>query len=292
MSTQSFVSAATTSTGTLSTLARLEVRRYARHPLFLFGLVVLFLVGLLPQEPATSTALNGIVPAAVIGVFGIVIAAALTRRSDTLRSAAGAVPAPERTRTLALLLACLLPFAVGVAWWVWAVVYLQANPPTANGFPFGPADDVWIAAVMFGQGPMACLGGPVLGVAVARWLPGRAAPALAAVGVVAVCVVLQGLIEPLRRVRVVAPWTHWGGSLGINGDPERMLIFPGSPYWWLAYLLCLCGLGAIAALLHDPDAPRRPLLQAATAVGALAVVATVLAIVTGIPDQVVNPLHS
>jgi hypothetical protein len=277
---------------TLPTLARREIRRYALHPLFLLGLGVNILVCLQGPEERTSTVFLTLVPAAAIGVFGIVIMASLTRSSETLRTAAGVVPVTERTRTMALASACLVPFAAGLVWWAWAVATYSNNPPTPNGFPFGPVSDGWVAAVMFGQAPIACIGGPLLGLVVARWIGGRAAPAITAVAVVAACIVMQGIFEPLRRIRVVMPWTHWGGPLGIEGDPERMVIYPGSPYWWIAYLACLCVLGLLAALLHDREQPRRRLLLGAVAVGCVALVTVLLASVTGIPDMLVNPLPS
>ena len=71
----------------------------------------------------------------------------------------GIVPVAERTRTLALAAAIAVPFLVGLAWWVWAMVVYDTSPPPADGFPFGPADRVsWVAPVLFGLGPLACVG--------------------------------------------------------------------------------------------------------------------------------------
>jgi hypothetical protein len=139
---------------------------------------------------------------------------------------------------------------------------------------------------------MACFGGPLLGLLVGRWIRGRATPAITAVGTVMFCIAMQGLFDPLRRIRVISPWTYWGGPFGVKGDGNRMLLFPGSPYWWIAYLACLCALGAVAALLHDRDRPRRPMVALAAATGVLAIATVLLAMWTGIPSTLVNPLHS
>lgn len=276
----------------LPSLVRLESLRYARHPLFLLGLAVNVLACLQKPDAHSSVMLNAVVPAAGFGLLGIVIAAGLTRGSESIRAVAGGVPVTERTRTLALAMACAVPLLAGLAWWAWALVTYHQHPPSANGFPFGPADDRWVAAVLFAEGPLACLGGPLLGIAVGRWLSGRAAPALTAVAMLTACILMQGLFEPLRRVRVVMPWTYWGGPAGVPGDANRELIYPGSPYWWTIYVACLCALAALAALMHDHESRRRPLLIAAAVVGAVALVTVLLAMSTGIDHTLVNPLPS
>jgi hypothetical protein len=276
----------------LPVLARFEMVRYARHPLFILGIVVnVAICGMGPSSDMSSLG-DAIAPAAGIGIFGIVIMASLTRASERIRTAAGVVPVGERTRTLALVTACLVPFAAGLAWWVWAFLTYRYSPPAANGFPFGPVSDAWVGAVLFGQGPMACLGGPLLGILVGRWVAGRATPAITAVGTVMFCIAMQGIFDPLRRIRVISPWTYWGGPFGVQGDPNRMLLFPGSPFWWVAYLACICTLGAIAALLHDREQPRRLPLLLATGIGGLAVAAVLFAMWTGIPETLVNPMGS
>ena len=281
----------------LGELTKLEMRRYALHPLFLLGIAVTLLtcvvVGIRRRERSSSTGF-AIVPAAAFGVLGIVIMASLTRRSETLRHAAGVVPVPERTRSLALIAACAVPFAAGLVWWVWAVWAFDDSPPPPDGFPFGPVagDDLWVAAVLFGEGPMAALGGPLLGILVARWIGGRAAPIIAAVVVIAFCIVMQGLFDQVMRIRVISPWTYFGGPSGVKGDPERMLLYTGSPYWWVPYLVCLCVLGGIAVLLHDREQARGPLLRVAAGVGVVAVITVLLAMWTGTPETLVNPIPS
>jgi hypothetical protein len=278
---------------TVRALAALEARRYATHPLFLIGIVATVALNVSGPEADTSTLYQALAPAAAIGLAGIVIMWNMARRSDAAARTAGAAPVGERTRTLALAGGCAVPFAAGLAWWAYALIGYELSPPPANGFPFGPADDLaWVAAVLFALGPLACIGAPLLGLLVARWTTGRAAPAIAIIVVVALAIVMQGVFDPLIRVRVIMPWTWWGGPGGVEGDPERMKVFPGSPYWWVLYVACLSALGLILALLHDRERPRRPLLVAGGAVLAVAVAACLLAMWTGIPDTLVNPLRS
>ena len=272
-------------------LALIEVRRYARHPLFLAGAAGTAALSALGADPRTSSLFAAIVPAAAIGLAGIVVMWLLARRSDAAAAAAGAAPMGERGRTIALGAAVAVPFAAGLAWWGWAMATYAAHPPSVDGFPFGPADDTWwVASVLFALGPLACAGGPLLGLLVARWTTGRAAPAVAVVAVIALTIVMQGLFDPLIRVRVVMPWTYWGGPLGVDGDPDRMKVLPGSPQWWVLYVACLSAGGFLLSLLHDWEAPRSGLLRVVAAVAAVAVAACLLAMWTGIPDVLVNPV--
>ncbi|MGD9571156.1 MAG: hypothetical protein AB7V62_04650 [Thermoleophilia bacterium] len=274
----------------LRALAVVEAGRYARHPLFLAGVAGTAAISATGPDADTSSLFHAIVPAAAIGLVGIVLMWLLTRRSDTLASAAGVTPVSERTRTAALAAAAVVPFTAGLAWWAWALATYAVSPPPPEGFPFGPADQIgWVAAVLFGLGPLACLGGPVLGLLVARWTRGRAAPAVTVVLVVGVTIVMQGLFEPLHRVRVVMPWTYWGGPLGDENDP--MSVLPGSPGWWVVHVACLSALGVILALLHDRERPRRRLLMAGGVVATVSVIACLLAMWTGIPEELFNPLR-
>ena len=271
-------------------LAVLEMRRYARHPLFLIGVALTALASITGPDARTSSFFHNIVSAAALGVLGLVATASLARSSRLLGRAAGVTPIPERVQTGALALACLLPFAAGLLWFAWAVWAYRTSPPPPNGFPFGPVDEGWKLSVLFGTGVVSALGGPLLGLAIGRWWPHRGVAPMAAVLLVAVVVVMQGLLEPLRRIRVVMPFTYWGGPFGIEGDPERMIIMTGSPQWWVAYLLCLCGLAVVAALWHDPGA-RTPRLRAVgVALLSGAVVTCLLAMFTGIDATLVNPL--
>lgn len=278
---------------TLRTLGALEARRYATHPLFLVGCAVTAAISAMGPDVDTSSLFHAIVPAAAIGLAGIVVMWLLARRSDAASGAAGAVPVGETVRTGALALACLVPFAAGMAWWIWAMVAYEVHPPTVDGFPFGPADNArWVGSVLFVLGPLACLGGPLLGLLVARWTTGRAAPAVAVVGVIAASIVMQGLFDPLIRVRVVMPWTYWGGPLGVEGDGERMKVLPGNPHWWVLYVACLNAGGLVLALLHDREGPRRRLLLLAGGILAVAIPACLLAMWTGIPETLANPIVS
>ncbi len=273
----------------LRRLTGLELRRYARHPLFLIGVVLTTVNAVGPPDHHTSTFFNPIVPAAALGILGLVAMASLTRSAHVLRESAGAAPVPERTQTAALTLACLLPFAVGIAWFAVSVWGYHRHPPAPEGFPFGDMSTSWKWALLFGEGTMATLGGPLLGVLIGRWWPRRGVAPMLAVLLVAVVIVMQGLFDPLIRIRVVMPFTYWGGP---HGNPEHWRILTGSPQWWVAYLACLSGLAVVGALWHDPDARSRRLRVTGLALLAVAIATSLLAMFTGVGDVLTNPLPS
>jgi hypothetical protein len=274
----------------LATLAREEVNRYLRHKLYWVGAVLS--LGLEawsiphPSRPGGAV-MDGIVPAALIGVFGLIVMNGLTRSSDRAAEAAGTVAVPERTRTLALATSVLVPFSTGLVWFVLAVVGYYVAPPEPEAIPLG-VSDLYVLTVLFGLGVMSCAGGPILGLLLARWLPRRGVAAVAVVLVVLGTILMQGNFEATRAWRVVWPWTYFYGPLGWTGDHWRVLT--GSPYAWVLYQAALCVLGVLVAMYHDRESDRRGLTRAIAITVVVAVVLVVLSIVGGYDQELVNPL--
>jgi hypothetical protein len=273
----------------LATLARHEIIAYLKHPGFLVGLG-LTIVGmyLVYDDPESLPA--PIIPAVCVGLFGLSVMAGLVRRSDQ-RAAAGAVVLSERDRTLALAWAAVVPFTVGLLYFGWAVWHYHAHTPQAHTIPFGTVGDGWVYAMTFAIGTVCTLGGPILGLVVGRWLHFRGAALLSSVALILVTICLQGIVEPLRTVRVFWPWTYFGAPYGVDGDPERWLILTGSPQWYCLYLVALCALGVVVAALHDREIPRAGLAKVAGALAVLALALGTVTMVTG-PEEQVNPLPS
>jgi hypothetical protein len=276
----------------LAQLARKEIARYASHPLFLVGLALVALTSIGKPDGNMSSLGNVIAPAAGLGVIGLLVMASLTRTSDQIAAAAGAVAVGERTRTLALVCALIVPFAAGLCWLGWAIWAYRHWPPPVYGSPFGGIGDGWVVANLIALGLIPSLGGPILGLLLGRWLPRRGAAPLFAVLLVAETIVMQGLFEPLRYLRLIAPWTYFSGPYGVPGDADRMMILTGSPQWYCGYLLVLCALGVVLALLHDHEQRRTGLFVALGIIAVAAVVTAVLAITTGVQDVMINPLPS
>ncbi len=275
----------------LPALARHEIKRYARHPLFLVGAALTVAVCAMGPDEGSSLG-HVIVPATLLGVFGLLVMVSLVRASDQANEAAGTVVASERTRTLALAISTVVPFVGGLLFFTWAVWAYRDQPPGANTVPFGDVGDAWAYAVLFALGTISCVGGPILGLVIGRWLPFRGAGILSSVVLIMLTIVFQGLVEPVRYVRVFMPWTYFGGPYGVEGDRNRWLIFTGSPFWYCLYLVALCAIGVVVAMLHDREQQRGPLVRVLAVLGLVAVVLFVLAMTTGVQEVMVNPLPS
>lgn len=253
-------------TSTLLTLARADARRFARHPLFIFGagfLGVLGVVALFQPSTGPSPMAGTVLIAFFLGVFGFVVAHRLTtslRRSGDL---VGTLPVGDRQRTAALCLACLVPTAVATLVVVYMLIEGAVWPP--EGIPaskpvawFADEPDLDILAALIAMGPVAALGGPLLGVAVARWAPFRGS---ALVGVVLLVFGTAMPSEAASPWRAIPPWSVLADEfVDENGRLNSSSMVPDvSPEWYLGYALCLCGLAVVAALLRDP-VNRRPLV--------------------------------
>jgi hypothetical protein len=270
-------------------LAVLEAKRFARHPLFLVG-VGLLLLSTAPELFAdpVNVALMGqpIVPAMTLGVFGLIVAARLTQSSQRSLESLGAHPVPERVRSAALAAACLVPAAVALLWTAFMLIYFSINPPVPEAWWFETLPAADIICFYLAGAVVAAYGGSILGVVLGRWVPWPGAPLVAAVLLVVVTIPGSGLLEPFRPYRELMPWTTWyGGDDGAGAD----FYYEGNPRWWLAYTVCLCILGVIAALLHDRDLPRRPLVAVGAAVAALALAASIAAMTTGPQETRISP---
>ena len=281
--------AAATRADAFPTLAVAEIRRYLRHPLYWVGSALLLAAALSPPDPVTSTVLHYLASGAGLGLVGMVVMISLTRRAERTAAVAGVVTVPERVRTLALASAAAVPLVTALAWYAWDLSRLQGHTPRPNGILFGPADKGWAAWVMLDMGVLAALGGPLFGLLLARWVRIRGLAPVAVVATVIATILMQGLFEPLRRIRLVMPWTHFAGQFGVPDDPNRMLLLTGSPRWYAGYLVCLCCLAVLLALLADREGPRRRLWVAVAGVGLVAIVLCVLAINGGVQDVIVNP---
>lgn len=282
-----------TATGsTLSVLARQEIRNYLRHKLFWFGtalvllLDVVMLFDLANDEGSSGSYM--IAPAALLGVIGLVIMFGLTRRSDQAAEAAGVVAVPERTRTLALAAAIVVPFSVALGSFIVAVVVWYLHPPADYVLPPG-IPNAFVHAQQFGDGVVCAIGGPILGLLLARYLPRRGVAPVASVLLVVVTILLQGnLVGGEQPYRVLWVWTYFLTQRSVDGE-WHLGTLPGNPFIWVLYLLVLCAIGLILAVRHDPESDQLTLKKAILGLTLLAAVLGVLTMTVGYTDAVLNP---
>ncbi len=286
------MSSVTATGSTLGVLARQEILNYLHHKLFWIGTALVLVVDMvmlfnLDDDPGSSGSYM-IAPAALLGVLGLVVMHSLTRRSDRAAEAAGVVAVPERTRTLALAAATVVPFSVALGSFAVAVVAWHLHPPAGYVVPPG-IPSAFVHAQQFGDGVVCAVGGPILGLLLARYVPRRGAAAVASVLLVIVTILLQGsLVGGEQPYRVLWFWTYFLTQRSIDGV-WHMGTLPGNPFIWVLYLLAVCALGVVVAVRHDPESDRATLTKVALSLSALAVVLGVLTMTVGYTEGAISP---
>ena len=289
MSTATLSARPTVSTPhTVRQLGWLYAKRFARHPLFLLGVVLCGLAtGASANDANAAYMVLGFYVAFFIGVTSLVVAYRLTRMTDRATEMADAAPAAVQARTAALLWSCLVPAAAGAAFLPVAWYAARTWPPPDWVYAgFGGGD---IAAMFFGQMVVAPLGAAALGVAAGRWLrfPGAIVLlVLAVVGWVLLSLARFATddVETVSGVaanamRQFSPVTFFVIQTDPNGPNAGMLGLPGSPIWYAAWQLLLCALAATAALFWRAErGTRKALLRAGGVLVACAAIAYVLAL--------------
>lgn len=251
---------------TLANLARYETVRLARHPLMIVGtLLWVFVLATYVSDPAyghagydltqdrPNTSLDSpVAPAFMIGLLGLIAMNRITSSSGRVGGALEAAPVPEVRRTLALCLACLLPTAIGLAGSAY-IFYVWMTDPPVYALGWTEYSDAELAAHL-AAGVLACLGGPLLGILVARWWRWPTAAAVttvllvlwAALSMIPGKTVLLSLLHhssPFALVTGYADPGHWheGGNLFLR----------------LGYLTGLCALAALGAVAHGTEGAAR-----------------------------------
>ncbi|MCP3423159.1 hypothetical protein [Nocardioides pinisoli] len=276
----------------LSGMAGIETRRLLRNPIFLVGVALAFgvlaLMVTTNDDPAYTDLLPiPLLPAFFVGLPSLVAMARQTRSTEAAAEAVGTAPGTEAQRTVALTVACLVPFAVGLLFVVVEVVFASIYGVAEQEWWFGTLPDWQVWSMLLATGPVACLGGALLGVLTGRWLHFPGAPAV--VVVAAVLVSFAGSVPiaygDSSELRLWVPWPMWHSGTLEDGTQELMA---GNPLAHLGYVLCLCAAAALVAVWHDRTA-RTPRLRGAiigTVVVGLACL--VLAVTTGPSDNRVS----
>jgi hypothetical protein len=240
------------SSAAVVTLALHEGRRMTLHPFTLAGAAWGTVVFALLHDNGTRDAFDVVTSAVTffLGVpvfFAANLVATRDRRARSGELLAGS-PVPERARVVALLLGSLLPAVAAVG----LVLAGHAFQLARGTYLIEPG--LWHLSA----GPVTVLGGALLGVMAARWLPLPGAAALVMVAMIAWNVVADTGSDRRKPLGTYLSWARW------DSGPDFVGFVPGSPSLHVAYLLGLCAMAACGALL--PGAVSRVRVLAVGAV--------------------------
>ena len=208
----------------------------------------------------------------------------LTRSMRASEPVVGVTPVTLPARTAALCAVAIVPFACGCLALLRFVQLIPVSSPLYG--PFSPSARV---AVLVGQIVVPALGGPLLGVALGRWVrfPGAAFVLfLVLYGWVSLVTILSFShpdSTPVAVLRLFAPFayfTYAGNAVGVTA-------WRGSPWFFIGWQLALCAIAVLVALLRGAEGPvRTRVIRALAIAGVAAVIMLVLAVTGGFTHAV------
>jgi hypothetical protein len=269
---------------TLVPLAARELRRFVLNPVFLFAVVMTMWVAWSRAGAAVTEIdeVNGY-PAVFLGGFGMMAAYWLTRSMRASEPVAGVTPVTRPARTAALCCVAIVPFVCGI---LALLGFLRTYPlgDAAYG-PFSPSARI---AVLIGQIVVPSLGGPLLGVALGRWVrfPGAAFVLFLVifgwVQLVTILTISRPDSAPIAVLRLFSPFAFFT----LHAD-AGVTAWRGSPWFFIGWQLALCAIAVLVALLRGAEGRARTrIIQALAITGVAAVILLVLAATGGFPHAV------
>jgi hypothetical protein len=268
-------------------LAKVEMRRYATHPVFVVGALLWAVTTAIGVHNAKDDVYAPPMSAAVfLGLFGVVVGFRLTRALERTAEAVDVMPASLQERVGALCLAALVPGALGL---LSAVVCLTV-PDAAGDWVYGTWSSPERVAIVLSMAAVAAAGGPLLGIMSARWLRFPGAVVVPVVAVSAWSIVGNGWTANNQDslgwlvVRLFSPFAFFT-TLDTDGGQHRLESWRGNPWFFLLWVVLLCAFAVVVALLKGSEgAVRASLRKALLVTVVLALAALALAVVTG-PDH-------
>jgi hypothetical protein len=262
---------------TLVPLAARELRRFVLNPVFLFAAVMTMWVAWSRAGAAVTEIdeVNGY-PAVFLGGFGMMATYWLTRSMRASEPVAGVTPVTRPARTAALCWVAIVPFLCGI---LALLGFLRTYPlgDTAYG-PFSPSARI---AVLVGQIVVPSLGGPLLGVALGRWVrfPGAAFVLFLVVfgwvQLVTILTISRPDSAPIAVLRLFSPFAFFT----LHAD-AGVTAWRGSPWFFIGWQLALCAIAVLVALLRGAEGPVR--LRIIRALGVAGVVAAILLVLASL----------
>ncbi len=265
-------------------LAAREVRRFAVNPVFLLAVAMTVLV--LSPDPGNVTEIDNVnwIPAVFFGGFGMMATFWLTRSMRASEPVVGVTPTTLPARTAALCVVAIVPFACGCLALLRFVQLIPVGDPAYGAF--SPSAQV---AILAGQIAVPSLGGPLLGVALGRWVrfPGAAFVLFLILfgwgNLVTALSISRPDSTPFVVLRLFAPFAFFT----LRGNAAHLTTWRGSPWFFLGWQLALCAIAILVALLRGAEERARlRIIRALGVVGAVAVVMLVLAATGGFTHAV------
>jgi hypothetical protein len=265
---------------TFIALAGRELRRFVVNPAFLFAIAATAWTTWGNQStPVTEIDDLNWYPAILLGGFGMIATFGLTRSMRDSEPVIGVTPTTLPWRTAALCTVATVPFLCGV---LTLFTFLHLHPTDHQVYgAFSPSAQV---AVLVGQIVVPSLGGPLLGVALGRWVrfPGAGFVALLVIFGWVNLATVPSLSHPdslaSTALRQFAPFTHFTWT--HNG--VAMTTWRGSPWFFLGWQLALCAIAVLVALLRGAEGrPRVRIIRALSIAVVAALILLVLAALGG-----------
>jgi hypothetical protein len=265
---------------TLVPLGVRETRRFVLNPVFLFAVAMTASWTWVGRgTPFSDIDLANSFPAIFLGGCGMLAACWLTRSMRASDPVVGVTPVTLPARTAALCAVAIVPFGYGCLA-VIAFLHFHAAGDPAYG-AFSPSARI---AIVAGQIVVPALGGPLLGIAVGRWVrfPGAAFVLLVAlwawVSLVNSVSMSHPDSVPVAVLRLFAGLTFFS----LRGDLGGVTAWRGSPWFFLGWQLALCAIAVLVALLRGAEGRMRTrVLRALTIAGVAALVLLTLAAAGG-----------
>ena len=266
---------ATAGRATLAALAARETRRFLLNPVFLFAVVMTAWVTWTGNQAVTEIdSVNGN-PAIFLGGFGMMATYGLTRSMRASEPVVGITPVTQPARTAALCAVAIVPFACGGLALLRFVQLIPVGDPVYGAF--SPPARI---AVLAGQIVIPALGGPLLGVALGRWVrfPGAAFVLFLVlygwVSLVTIVTMSHPDSLPVAVLRLFSPFAFFS----LHSDAGGVTAWRGSPWFFIGWQLALCAIAVLVALLRGAEGRLRSrIIRALTIVLAAAVILLVLA---------------
>jgi hypothetical protein len=276
---------AVASRATLVPLAARETRRFVLNPVFLLGVAITtYALWAGPGTAVTEIDSVNPLPAGFLGGFGMMATYWLTRSMRASEPVAGVTPVTRPARTAALCTVAIVPFFCGV---LALLAFLQLYPVGEAVYgAFSPSARI---AVLVGQIVVPSLGGPLLGVALGRWVrfPGAAFVLFLVLygwlNLVTLLTFLRPDSAPVAVLRLFAPFAFFT----LHADAGGVTALRGSPWFFIGWQLALCVIAVLAALLRGAEGRTRSrIIRALGIAGAAAVILLVLAATGGFTHAV------